>query len=427
MAKKVILLILLVLLSLFPLIFWLQEILYAQAAATIIYLLSRMFALVGFVALFLQFLIGAKLKVLERGIGLDKMFKLHRKMGIGGWTLVFLHLTVMLIFELGIIGSLSLSIPKLVGIVSFMLLTLTALVALFYKRFGMRYETWKYIHWLNYAIIIAVFIHSVLMGSTLSSYPLLLGYWIALISVFGIVMLYKLIHFLLREKRRYQVVSVTPETHDINVLELSGPMIRHDPGQFLFIAPVHNGKRLPSHPFTISSAPGEETVKLSIKEVGDFTSKIKDFGSNDFAYIDAPYGAFTLPDDESLDLVFLAGGIGITPFMSMLRYLAARESSRPILLIWGNKTKKDIAFKDELEAMQEKLAQFKIVHVMSDDEEWKGEKGFIDKKLLDKYIDSYKGKAYFFCGPPIMMQKLKRLFDEIDITGSRVYFERFAL
>ncbi len=425
--KKAFLMVLLVLLSLFPLIFWIQEILYAQAAATVIYLLSRMFALVGFIALFLQFLIGAKLKVLEKGVGLDKMFKLHRRMGIGGWSLVFLHLSVMLIFELGIIGSLSLSIPKLVGIIAFMLLTLTAVVALFYKPLGMKYETWKYIHWINYAIIIAVFIHSVLMGSTLSSYPALLGYWIALISIYGIVMLYKLVHFLLRERRRYQVVSVSPQTHDINVLELSGPVIRHDPGQFLFITPVHNGKQLPSHPFTISSAPGEDTVRLSIKEVGDFTSKIKNFSPNDFAYIDAPYGVFTLPDDESLGLVFLAGGIGITPFMSMLRYLSANRSSRPVLLIWGNKSRKDVAFQKELEDMQNTLVDFKFVHVMSEDEEWEGEKGFIDKQLLDKYIDSYEGKAFFFCGPPIMMQKLKKLFAEIDIKGSRIYFERFAL
>lgn len=97
-----------------------------------------------------------------------------------------------------------------------------------------------------------------------------------------------------------------------------------------------------------------------------------------------PHGIFGFLDHDAPNLIFIAGGIGITPFMSMLRYIHDRKLKRNITLIWGNKTERDIVFRDELEKITMGMPSLKVIHVMSEQDDWPGEKGLIDAEKLRK-------------------------------------------
>jgi ferredoxin-NADP reductase len=140
-----------------------------------------------------------------------------------------------------------------------------------------------------------------------------------------------------------------------------------------------------------------------------------------------PYGTFSFLYHDAESLVFIAGGIGITPFISMLRYIYDRRLEKRVMLIWSNKTEKDIVFRDELEKMASDMPCFKVVHVMSRQDEWPGEKGRIDAEKLEKHVGSFHIGQFFICGPPPMMRAMKRTLSDLGVPKGRIHTERFAL
>jgi predicted ferric reductase len=161
--------------------------------------------------------------------------------------------------------------------------------------------------------------------------------------------------------------------------------------------------------------------------VGDFTATIRDTKPTDRAYIDAPYGAFSFLNQDAHNLVFIAGGIGITPFMSMLRYIVDKGLDRNVLLIWGNKAERDIAFRDELDNMVTEVSSLRVVHVMSSQDDWPGEKGYVDAALLNRHIQDVENSQVFVCGPPAMMRQVIAALRELGVPKQKIHYERFAL
>jgi ferredoxin-NADP reductase len=225
----------------------------------------------------------------------------------------------------------------------------------------------------------------------------------------------------------YQVAQVVQETHDTWSLHFEGRRIDYQPGQFLMVWLIRNGRVSEPHPFTISSSPTKDRLSISVKSVGDFTSTIRDTKPTDRAYIDAPYGAFSFLNHDAQNLVFIAGGIGITPFMSMLRYMADKGLDRTVLLIWGNKAERDIAFRDELDNMVAEMSSLRVEHVMSGQDDWPGEKGYVDAALLSKHLQDVENPQVFVCGPPVMMAKVIAALRELGVPKQRIHYERFAL
>jgi len=220
---------------------------------------------------------------------------------------------------------------------------------------------------------------------------------------------------------------VVQETHDTWSLYFEGRRVDYKPGQFLFVRLIRDGHASESHPFTLSSSPARDRLSISVKSVGDFTSTIGQTKTMDRAYIDAPYGAFSFLHHDAANLVFIAGGIGITPFMSMLRYMYDQKLQRNVLLVRGNKAERDIAFRDELDRMAAEMPSLQVVHVMSGQEDWPGEKGYVDTARLNRYLKDIEDPQVFVCGPPVMMAKVLRSLRELGIPGQRVHYERFAL
>src|SRR5690606_12008468 len=142
------------------------------------------------------------------------------------------------------------------------------------------------------------------------------------------------------------------------------------------------------HPFSIASAPGLPAgrVEFTIKELGDFTRTVGNLERDATAWVDAPYGAFSIDRLPAEGYVFLAGGIGIAPIMSMLRALVARGDRRSHILLYACRTWERLTFREELEAMAETL-DLRLVFVLEEPPEgWTGESGRIQSDLLARHL-----------------------------------------
>jgi ferredoxin-NADP reductase len=167
-------------------------------------------------------------------------------------------------------------------------------------------------------------------------------------------------------------------------------------------------------------------LQATIKKSGDFTNTIGETIPGDKALIEAPFGRFSFVHDNPKSFLFIAGGVGVTPIMSMLRYLRDTNDKRKALLIYGNKTPKDIVFRDELDKM---LGWLKIVHIMSEpDSQWTGARGFVTREFLEKNAgDLFADAHVYLCGPPIMMKKVTGTLKNLGISKKRIHYELFSL
>ncbi len=387
---------------------------------------GRLLALLGFILLFFQYVLSSRIKWIERGIGLDKLLNLHRPFGIAGYVLLVLHPTSLLLADIVDGNALSFDAQKILGAANLTALTAAVGAALLYRVLSLRYEAWKAVHWANYVVLPIALLHGLRGGADLQS-GVLRGFWFGLGGLYAAVLAGKLWTWTQTRRHPYRVAAVTQETPNTWSLTFDGSRVPHEPGQFLFVRLLRDGRLSSPHPFTIRSSPTGDRLSITIKESGDFTSTVGQTKVGDGAYVDAPYGVFTCAGERAPSLLLIAGGIGITPLMSMLRYLRDTGVDRRVVLLWGNQTEADIAFRDELERLTSEMPSLQVVHVLSRQEDWPGEKGHIDEQLLSRYVGDLVDPAAFVCGPPRMIDSVTRALRRIGIPRRRIHAERFAL
>jgi 3-phenylpropionate/trans-cinnamate dioxygenase ferredoxin reductase subunit len=184
------------------------------------------------------------------------------------------------------------------------------------------------------------------------------------------------------------------------------------------------------HPFSFaSSAENPDRIEFGIKALGDFTQTIKDVKPGTKAFLDGPYGVFTSDRYENTaGFVMIAGGIGITPIYSILLTLADRGDERPLTLIYSSKKWEDITYREEIEALKNKL-DLTVIHVLREPpDNWSGETGYVDKELLRRYIPKRPAtRNYFICAAPKMMDQVEQALHDLDVPVTHVHMEHYNL
>ena len=408
-----------------PLAFWAQGLSADLPLGAILNRGGRFLALTGFVFILAQFVLSSKIKWIERDIGLDKLIAVHRTFGVAGLVLILIHPVFLFAGDLVQGSPPALSPAKLGGFVSLTLFVAGVGAAILYRRLKLRYETWRAVHLATYLALPLGYLHSLSLGSDLEG-PLR-AFWLVLAAVYAAVVVHKLWRMVQVRRHPYRVVNVAPETYDVCTLTLEGPRMAYKPGQFLIVQLVRDGRASSPHPFTLASSPTRDRLAISVKASGDFTRTIPDTQPGDLAYVDAPYGAFSFLNHDAPNLVLIGGGIGITPFMSTLRYLYDKKLQRNVVVIWGNKTERDIAFRDEIDRMASEMGSCKVVHCMSSQEDWPGEKGYVTADLLERHLGGVEHPEVFVCGPPVMMNGVIAALHAMGVPRQRIHYERFAL
>ncbi|OEH85991.1 hypothetical protein BHU72_14900 [Desulfuribacillus stibiiarsenatis] len=384
--------------------------------------------LVGFILMFFQFVFSSRVRWLEKDIGLDTMYRYHKQLGIIAFVLIFLHPLFLNTHRMMVIGEME--EPSLfigLGFIALAILIITSMTAIFYKRLRLRYETWFTIHKANYLVFPLVFFHSIKEGTTIFSTTHVRYLWYVLFALYLLLVIYKIVQVVRARRHPYQIIEIIKETPDIHTVVLQGKKKHHLAGQFMFLQICTNQKVSEAHPFTISSSPTEENLKVSVKALGDFTSQLPNVPIGTKAYIDGPYGVFTLQHMPSTCYVLIAGGIGITPFISMLRKLHAESSNKKILLLWCNKTEQDIAFCKELEELELSMEHLRVIHILSQQPDWHGETGYLTSDKLRTYCAEYTHAHFLICGPPGMLQMVRKELQLMDIPSTHIHYEKFEL
>ena len=424
--KKTLLYVVMAALLAMPVAIWSTTLFPGLGVAAYLYAAGRLLALLGFVLILIQLILSSKFKWIERGIGLDQLFRIHRKVGQIGLILVLCHPVFILSSDLLFGVPFRFPLAKLVGATALTALCTTVALALWYRRFGLKYEVWRTVHLINYVVLPLALLHSLTLGSDLSVGPLR-WYWYALGTIYTLVLVHRVWRRFAIRRRPYTVASITPETHDTVTLCLDGPRVSHDPGQFMSVQLERDGRVSEAHPFTIASSPTSDQMCITVKAVGDFTATVPDTMTSARAFIDAPYGVFSFVRHDARDLVFIAAGIGITPFLSTMRYIRDKGLERNVLLLWGNKSEADVPCAAELEQISKDVPSCRIVHVMSKQPDFRGEKGRIDAALLQRYVADPDAAEFFICGPPAMMSGTVAALRGLGVPKSKIHFEAFAL
>ena len=183
--------------------------------------------------------------------------------------------------------------------------------------------------------------------------------------------------------------------------------------------------------FSIASAPFDNDLMIATRMRDTaFKRVLRKATPGQQVKIDGPSGSFVLHRKSGKPVVFLAGGIGITPFLSIIRQAGHDQSPHHMYLFYSNRRPEDAAFLDLLSEASKQNPNFHLIATMTEMDkshrEWKGETGFINKDMLTKHLPSLQGPIYYLAGPPAMVAAMRRMLIEAGVDEDDIRTEEFA-
>lgn len=236
----------------------------------------------------------------------------------------------------------------------------------------------------------------------------------------------------------WRVSRIQPENHDVTSMFLEGKdpkFASRRAGQYAVIRVMRPEGWSEPHPFTISCAPEADYLQFTIKAAGAFTSSVRNIEPGTPVKCLGPNGTFCRDIDDRPSVVLIAGGVGITPFLSVLRHFHAKGASNEVMLFWSNKTFEDVFCLEEISGMSNAL-NLKVVHNLSREDDPKRhlrggypnvvfESGRLDAGVLSRYGVNPKA-AFYLCGPPPMMDSVLQELSTLGVDPEAVEREKFS-
>jgi predicted ferric reductase len=391
----------------------------------------------GLAMMGVQFVLTARFRRATAPYGIDIIYYFHRYLGVVALVVVTAH-PALLIYDnpaaAEYLNPFRAPGHMAAGLVSLSALVVLVAASLWRKTLQIPYEPWRVTHALLAVTAVGLaLVHIEGVQYYVASpweralWRLFAFTWIAVLAFVRLVRPWQLM------QHPYRVTDVVPERGDAWTLRLapSGhPGFSFSPGQFVWLTLGGNPFLMREHPFSISSSPSLDggRLEVTVKELGDFTRAIGRVRAGEAAYVDGPYGAFTIDRHPAECYVFIAGGIGIAPILSMLRALADRGDRRPLMLFYAYRRWDRVTCREQIEALRSRLA-LEVVFVLEEPPDgWTGERGRITHELLDRRLPrSRRAAQYFLCGPEAMTQSMERLLHRLGVPRSRVQSELFDL
>ena len=216
------------------------------------------------------------------------------------------------------------------------------------------------------------------------------------------------------------------------VFDLLGEEVDFRPGQYFWVELPNIGyddeRGLRRH-ISIVTSPNERGVLGLATRLRDtaFKKTLAELDVGAEVEVEEPKGDFSLPMETDRPYAFIAGGIGITVFRSMLRYIVEEGLPHRVTLVYSNRDRESTAFFDELEAMDRENENIRVVFVMTDDSEWEGEKRRVDADVLGDHLEGELGDyVYIAAGPPGMVDAMESVLSEAAVPEEQVLVQRFA-
>jgi glycine betaine catabolism B len=219
-----------------------------------------------------------------------------------------------------------------------------------------------------------------------------------------------------------EIIPRTADTSSFRFLRPAG--FDYKPGQYMLVS-IKSGENELMHPFSISSSPTDRDFLEFTKKftASEYSARLKAMKLGDWTRIDGPYGKFTC-ECEYEKILFLAGGIGITPFISIIKYCTDNRLATNMVLFYGCRSENEIAFKKELDDTQLKNPNLKVIPVLNEPGPgWRGKVGFVTADLIRQEVPDFKERVFYACGPPVMVGAMQKVVAALGLPETQMKLE----
>lgn len=377
--------------------------------------------------LIVDVILGLRPTWIEKYINLKLLYSIHGMMAMVACLCAFLHVelshlhgiagTIGNIAYYGIIGTIGLAliflsrqfldrIPYVNNIVE-KIRELSSCI-------GLKREVYDLLHVLSPLIVILIVLHVVLIDK-FSHNHLFMCVFLSYFVIFGISYLYEGIYKKINVTQ-YQLIDIKDENPNVYQLSMhyyKGKKLKLKGGQYLFIS-TDFAKWNEYHPFSILEIRGD-MITLGIKKSGDFTEKLSKAKQGEIIKVRGVYGHMT-PPDTTQPIVAIAGGIGITPCISLLQSLPKEARG---VLIWSLHDETQLAFRDKIDHLEQTHPHIRVLYHFT------ATSGHLNQNLLQQYLSEDKDALYYLCGPGKMMEQLTCILQSLDIPNEQIESEGF--
>ena len=353
--------------------------------------------------------------------GLDKMYMTHRYTSTAAFLLMFVHLLIVPLHLVNLAVGNYLAIVSFLGFVAIVLPTLAPRIPYLSKLTSGTYEGWKRLHGFIGIFFILGYLHSITVNAPTTKVAINWNQIFVFLGIGSYIYTEVLSRFL-GKRVPYTVEAVNHPNNSTTevVMRAKGKPIKHaHAGQFLFVRFKGDKSMDEAHPFTISSAPHEGTLRVTIKAVGDFTRHLfQNLKPGTEALVEGAYGLFNYKTGGDKQ-IWVAGGIGITPFLSFLRDLKT-ELAHDVHFYYTVRHPEEAVFAEEIEAIAKKHPRLKA-HIRHSSTH--------GSLTVDEIVKNAGGNAtshhVYMCGPLPMVQAFEKKFIEAGVSKENIHYEEF--
>ena len=410
------------------------------------YTLGMVFGITAFCWLCASLLLSTRIRLFDRITGQDRVLKIHGILASSGILLGIIHL----LFKIPYLsflslqtasGAFSLFIFLLIMLMTFLFMLekpslplpgFASLKKVLLKKVRIDYSIMKKIHHFFSLALVFLILHVITAFSTAENFLR-----ISAVSIYGSTAVFRYLYFIIFKRthsgmKKFAVEDAEALNPSIFRIRLSPvlPATRRfdfDPGQFAYFSFSSDSVSREEHPFTVSSSPLDSNVSLTVKSDGDYTIKLASLKKGDTAFLDGPYGLFTPAADDKLKL-FMAGGIGITPFLSILKDWQIRGASFSAVLLWSVRSESALFDIDMIKSIAEKVPGFSFRIFVTGEDTSLYIKGRIGAADLEEALSSGPaGKSeVYICGPLPFINSSRDMALKAGTAKRSIHFESFS-
>ncbi|MBE0541077.1 MAG: ferric reductase-like transmembrane domain-containing protein [Verrucomicrobia bacterium] len=377
------------------------------------------------------FILATRFRWVERLFGgLDKVYKAHRHIGESAFFLIFLHPVFLAVAHADSVSAFfqylwfSGNWVRNTGLIALAIFILLVVLSIYSK---LAYHLWKRSHDFFGALLVLIVLHAVLANGEIMRYPVLMvwhGTWVVLaLAAYAYI---RVFYRRFGPLYDYTVESVADIGDAITEIRLkpNRRALRPAPGQFIYVSFDADAVNREPHPFSISSSPEAPHLRLSIKQLGDWTQDVTQIKPGKSGRVWGPYGHFTklALAEPHMPLVMIGGGIGITPFLSLVASKAFAGRGGKSTLVYAVANRSSAVYLEELRTRAEALPHFTLIEHYSD------EAGYVDRAYLESVVaQPFLDCLFMVCGPPPLMAGLRTLLADAGVTARQIIMEDFEI
>jgi len=381
--------------------------------------------LLGMILFSLNLILSNRSRFFDRMFGgLHHFYNYHKQLGMLSFCMILFHPLLLMVKYLttSVYSAAMFLLPGTnfavtLGIIALLLMIVLLVITIYTK---IKYHIWRFSHKFMVVVFVFAIIHTMLISSDISN-DMFLRYYILIFAFIGLTLgAYRsFFRKIFNKDFEFKVVKVIILNNNVAEIEIEplNKKMEFRSGQFIFIRFVGVGISSEPHPFSIASFTGDDNLKIVIKSLGDYTSTINRLTPGMLAEVEGPFGSFYENNNSTKKEIWIAGGVGITPFLSMARSIG--NINHNIDLYYCLKNPNEAVLLKELNAISLSNSKFRVLPWYSDTQ------GYISGEVIEKGSNGLGNTDIYICGPLSFMKILYSQFINKGVDKNDIHFEEF--